>query len=162
MTVSTGNVIKTLHNKTHAGGLKLINSDFAFEIEGHEGVWLHAKQCPWPELSVGGEIEVAGPLGIASWQPQQAKAHQQGAISLYENQAGEIDALMLALLTQGSNARFNAKIYQGTPEDYTFYKPIQDCFIQLDNPDRDWENRSQVLMFSGTLFFHYFGEKIAR
>jgi hypothetical protein len=30
----------------------------------------------------------------------------------------------------------------------------------FDNPDRDWENRSQVTMVSGTLNFHYFGEKI--
>jgi hypothetical protein len=35
-----------------------------------------------------------------------------------------------------------------------------DCFLQFDNPDRDWENRSAATTVSGTLFFHYFGDKI--
>jgi hypothetical protein len=30
--------------------------------------------------------------------------------------------------------------------------------MQMDAVDRDWENRSQILQFSGTLFYHYFGE----
>lgn len=159
MAVSTGDVLKSLHNKTQAGGLKLINSDFAFEIEGFTNIWLLAKQCPWPELSSGGEIEIAGPLGMGQFQSQQAKTHQQGAITLMENEAGQVEDTLLQLLVNGG--RFNGKIYQGTPEDYAFYKPIYDAFLQIDNPDRDWENRSQILTFNGTLFFHYFGEKIS-
>lgn len=160
MAVSTGAVLQRLHNQTLAGGLKLVNADFALEIEGFEGNWLLCKQAPWPELSSGGEIEVSGPLGLGQFQPQQAKTHQQGAITMMENEAGQIDDMLLALLTAGNNARFNAKVYQGTPENYTYYKPIYDCFMQLDNPDRDWENRSQILLFNGTMFFHYFGEKV--
>jgi hypothetical protein len=29
-----------------------------------------------------------------------------------------------------------------------------------DNPDRDWENRAQITQISGTLHFHYFGDKL--
>ena len=28
----------------------------------------------------------------------------------------------------------------------------------MDPIDRDWENRSQILIFTGTLFYHYFGD----
>lgn len=159
MAVSTGATMARIHESVRANGDKAINADFAFEIEGFENMWLLAKQCPWPELSTAGEIEVAAPLGSAVWQAQQTKFNQQGAITLMENVAGDVDNLMLQLLTKGG--KFNAKIYEGTPEAYRSYKPIRDCFIQLDNPDRDWENRSQVLQFSGTMFFHYYGEKVA-
>lgn len=158
MAVSTGAKLQGLHNKVQALGMKAINADFAFQIQGFEDMWLSAKQCPWPELSSGGEIEVAGPLGMAHWQPQQTKTHQQGAITLMETDAGVVDDMLLRLLVQGG--RFNAKVFQGTPMEYSSYKPIYDCFLQLDNPDRDWENRTQILMFTGTMFFHYFGEKV--
>jgi hypothetical protein len=41
---------------------------------------------------------------------------------------------------------------------YLRVKRIVDCFVQVDDPDRDWENRAQVLMITGTVFYHYFGE----
>lgn len=159
MTISNANYLKGFFDKTQALGAKAMSSDFAFEIEGFENMWLLAKQAPWPVLSGAGEIEVPGPLGATFWQQQQAKFAQQGQISLTETVAGSVNDLLVSLIAQGGT--FNAKIYEGTPEKYLRAKPIVDCFIQMDNPDRDWENRSQVLTFSGTLFFHYFGEDIA-
>jgi hypothetical protein len=138
-------------------GDKAVSSDFTFEIDGFEQYYLLTKQCPWPELSPQGEIEVPGPLGSKLWQPQQIGTALQGPISLFETAAGHIDQLMVNLIRGG--ARFNAWIYEGTPERFVRAKRILDCFIQLDSPDRDWENRSQVLTFSGTLFFHHFGEQ---
>lgn len=161
MAVSTGATMARIHESVRAKGDKAINADFAFEIEGFEDIWLLAKQCPQPELSSEGEIEVATPLGGKVWQPQQVKFAQQGAITLMETEAGHIDDMLQALLTSGNKGRFNAKIYEGTPDAYRNYKPIKDCFLVLDNPDRDWENRSQVLQLTGTLFFHYYGEKVA-
>ena len=104
------------------------------------------------------EIEVAGPRGSATWEQQQAKTNQQGAISFMETTAGSIDKMLLQMISSGG--KFNAKIYEGTPDKFLRAKRITDCFLQLDNADRDWENRAQVLMFSGTLFFHYYGEII--
>lgn len=159
MVVSTGQQLGALHAQITAKGLKVVNSDFAFQIEGFESMWMLTKQCPWPELSVGGEIEIAGPQGSGAFQPQQAKAFLQGPISMYETRSGEVDATLMALLTN-KEARFNAKVFEGTPDGFLRAKLLRDCFIQLDAPDRDWENRSQVLTFSGTLFYHYFGESI--
>ena len=159
MTISAPGLLKAFHDTSRALGAKAISSDFAFEIEGFEQYWMLCKQAPWPELSTAGEIEVSGPLGSAAWGQQQAKVNQQGAISFMETTAGSIDKMLIALLSSGGT--FNAKIYEGTPEKYLRAKRVTDCFLQLDNADRDWENRSQVLMFSGTLFFHYFGEIIS-
>ncbi|MGZ8220069.1 MAG: hypothetical protein ACXWT0_00325 [Methylobacter sp.] len=159
MTLSNAAYLKQFHDTAKAQGAKKISSDFAFEIEGFEHNWILTKQCPWPELSTAGEIEVSGPLGSATWEKQQLKTNQQGAISFMETTAGSIDQMLVNLIAQGGH--FNAKIYEGTPTKYLTSKLITDCFIQLDNADRDWENRSQILIFSGTLFFHYYGENIA-
>lgn len=156
MAVNTGAYLKGFHDKTAALGDKAINSDFTFEIEGFEDTYLLVKQAPWPELSPQGEIEIPTVLGSKIFQPQQVATAQQGQVSLYETMAGSIDELLVKLLSQGG--RFNAKIYEGTPDNFVRCKTIRDCFIQMDVPDRDWENRSQPLMFSGTLFYHYFGE----
>lgn len=159
MTISQAAYLKSFHDTAKASGSKTISSDFALEIEGFEQNWILTKQCPWPELSTAGEIEVPMPLGAAAWEMQQAKVNQQGAISFMETTAGSIDQMLVNLIASGG--KFNAKIYEGTPEKYLRAKRIEDCFIQMDNPDRDWENRSQILIFSGTMFFHYFGEIIA-
>lgn len=158
MTASNVQYLKDFHDKTKAAGAKAISSDFAFEIEGQEASWLLTKQCPWPTLSTAGEIEVAGPMGSAGWELQQTKVNQQGPISFFETVAGSINTMLFNINAQGG--RFNAKIYEGTPDRFLRAKRIRNCFMMLDNPDRDWENRSQVLIFSGTLFFHYFGEEL--
>lgn len=156
MTVSNPSFLKTQFATTMALGDKAISSDAYFEIEGYEDVGLLIKQFPWPELSPAGEIEVAMPMGQAHWQPQQLKVNQQGQVSVYETTAGHAQNLFQNLIA--NRGIFNAKVYEGTPENYTRVCPIRQCFMVLDNPDRDWENRGQVLMISGSLFFHYFGD----
>lgn len=154
--VKSGAYLKQLFNSTAALGDKVVSSDAYFEIEGFEHLGLLIKQFPWPELSPGGEIEVPMPSGAARWQPQQLKINQQGQITLMETQAGHVQKAMEDIIFQ-NGARFNATVYEGTQDDHTRKAQIRDCFIQLDNPDRDWENRSQIMQISGTLFFHYFG-----
>lgn len=156
MTVSTAKYLKGFSDSTRALGRKAINSDFTIEIEGYEGMYLLTKQCPWPLLTPGGEIEVPTPLGSTVWEAQQIKTAQQGAISFLETAAGDIDQMLVDIIKDGGY--FNAKIYEGTPKKYLRVKRIEDCFIQLDPTDRDWENRSQPLTFAGTMFYHYYGE----
>lgn len=165
MAVSTNAYLKTLYGATLAKGAKVINSDFTFEIEGYEDSYLLCKQAVWPEISPQGEIEISTPLGATMWQPQQLKVAQQGQVTFMETVLGSVDNLMNNLLLRGGTydaggITFNAKIYEGTPQHYLRYKRIVDCFLQIDPIDRDWENRSQPLLFSGTLFYHYFGEMV--
>lgn len=156
MTVSKDRYLKTFYSAAQNLGYKAISSDFTFEIVGYEEMYLLCKQAPWPDLTPQGEIEVTMPLGATRWQPQQVKNAQQGPISLMETMKGHVSSTLLSIIADGGT--FDATIYEGTPQNYLRKKQIWDCFMQLDNPDRDWENRSQVLTFSGTLFYHYFGE----
>lgn len=158
MTVSTGSYLKNMHGKVRAMGRKAVNSDFTIEIEGYEHIYLLAKQCPYPTLTSGGEIEIPTPLGAVVFEAQQTKVNLQGAVSFLETVAGDIDQTLVNILKDGGY--FNAKIYEGTPEKYIRYKRIEDCFLQIDSADRDWENRSQPLIFNGTMFFHYYGEVV--
>jgi hypothetical protein len=158
MTVSKAAYLHGFFDEAIAGGRKVVNSDFTFEIEGFESTWLLVKQAPWPELTPQGEIDIAGPVGQAQWQAQQMKVNRQGSITMMEVTPGTISKTLLGIITQGGY--FNARNYEGTPEKFLRYKIFRDCFIQFDDTDRDWENRSQVLTFSGTLFYHYFGDDV--
>jgi hypothetical protein len=158
MTVSTSAYLKGFYDKTRALNDKVVNSDFTFQIEGYEGAYLLAKQCPWPKVTPQGEIEVPTPLGSRYYMAQQQDYAHQGQVSFMEVRPGDIDRMLIDMVLRDSQARFNARIYEGTPLQYLRYKRIVDCFLVLDDPDRDWENRSQILTFSGTMFYHYFGE----
>lgn len=159
MTISTGSYVKSFHDLALVMGQKKISSDMAFEIQGYEQYWLLCKQFPWPVLSIGEAIETPTPLGTAMWTPSQIKIHHQGSVTFEETVTGSIDTLLLDLLKRPEP--FNAKVYEGTPQKYLNYKPIYGCTMSFENPDRDWENRSQILLLSGTIFFHYYGEIIA-
>ncbi len=158
MPVSNPAYLRGFYNTSKALGAKVISSDFTLEIEGFEQNYLLCKQAPWAQVSVAGEIEVPTVLGAASWQPQQARVNHQGQIALEETIAGSIDNMLINLIAGGGT--FNAKMYEGTPQRFLRAKRYENCFIQCDDPDRDWENRSQILLFTGTMFYHYFGEVI--
>lgn len=157
MTVSTQDYLSSIFKSSVAMGDKAINSDAYFEIVGHEDKSLLIKQFPWPVTSVGDAIEIALPMGMNSAQASQLKIYQQGGVSIYETVAGDAQDLFENLIAKGG--KFDATVYEGTPEKYSRKCRIVSSFMVLDNPDRDWENRGQVLMISGTLHFHYFGNQ---
>lgn len=159
MTVSAAEFLKGSYNAQRLLGDKAIASDATMVIEGFENMSLLIKQFPWPILSTGGEIEVPGPMGLTSWQPSQLKIAQQGAVQIMETVGGQAHDFAEALVSRGG--RFQAAVYEGTPDRFTRGLRIVDAFVQLDNPDRDFESRQQILLVSGTIFFHYFGDKVA-
>lgn len=158
MSVSSAEYLKGLYNSARALGNKSISSDAYLEIEGHEGIGLLTRQFPFPTLSTAGEIEIPSAMGATMWEPQQLKVAQQGQMAFTETIKGHI-ALFLEAMTKNGGI-FQAKVYEGTPDKFHRAYELRDCFFQADNPDRDWENRSQVTTISGTMFFHFFGEKI--
>jgi len=158
MTISNAQYLKGFYDVTKNLGAKVISSDFSFEIEGFENNYLLCKQAPWPEVSPEGEIEVPFPLGAVYVQSQQIKIRRQGPIAFMETIQGSVDNMLSNIVSLGGY--FNAKIYEGTPQRFLRAKRIVDCFMQFDDADRDWENRSQILMFNGTIHYHYFGEVI--
>jgi|GEM_PF-741121 len=159
MNISNAAYLRGFYDSSRAMGVKEASSGFSFEIEGFEGNWLLCKQTPWPTFSPAGAIEIPGPLGTTMWQPLESGDIQQGQISMSETAAGQLDQQMVDLMTR-NGATFKAKIYEGTPEKFLCAKRIEGACIELDNPDQDWKNRSQPLIFNGMLTFHYYGEVI--
>lgn len=158
MTVSTGAYLQQHYNLIKALGDKSVSSDAMFVIDGYEDLRLLTKQFPWPVLTSAGEIEVSGPLGITTVQPQQIKIFQSGSVEFYETRRGDMQSFMEKIIAGGG--KFNATVYEGTVDKYQRAMPIYDCFLELENAARDWENRSQLTTIGGTLNFHYFGETI--
>lgn len=159
MTVSSAKYLKGFYSAAKALGAKSINSDAWMDIEGHSEMGLLTKQFPWPTLGSQGEIEVPGPLGTKSWQPQQIQLAQQGAIAFSETDIGHVMNFMTNVTLSGTG-QFNATVYEGTPDKFKRAYKLVDCLFVPDAADRDWENRAQVTIINGTLFFHFFGEAI--
>ena len=158
MTVSSKEFLLGSYNASRLLGDKAIVSDAVMVIEGFETLSLLIKQFPMPFLSTEGEIEVPTPLGAKMWQPQQLGVAKQGPISIMETVGGQAHKFCEEVAARGG--KFEATMYEGTPERFHRACKIRDAFIQLDNPDRDWESRAQILLVSGTVFFHYFGETL--
>ena len=156
MTVSNDRYLKTFYTATQNLGYKEISSDFSLELVGYEEMYLLCSQAPDPTLTSAGEIEVPSVLGSSRFQPQQVKVAQQGSITFMETMKGHVSSTLLSIIADGGT--FDATLYHGTPTSYLRKKQIWDCFLQLDNPDRNLDDRSQILKFSGTIFYHYFGE----
>ncbi len=159
MSVSAPEVLRGYYNAIKALGDKSVNSDAYFEIEGYESLSLLIKQFPWPIMGPAGEIELPTPMGGKMWQPQQLNNALQGQISFTETRSGMVQRFLSDVVAK-SGGIFQAKVYEGTPDRFTRAVRLRDCFFQPDSTDRDWENRSQVTLINGTLFFHYFGETL--
>lgn len=156
MTVSNEAYLKSVFDATTALGDKVVSSDAQMVIEGYDVLSPLIKQFPWPVLSSQGEIEVPGPMGTKTWQPQQVNTALQGPISFFETKLGQIQDMIRAINENGG--RFDARIYEGTPENHSRSARIKKCFLVLDQSDRDFENRAQLMMVSGTIHYHYHGE----
>lgn len=148
--------LKSYYKQSQAIGAPAINANFAIQIVGFEDAWLSAKQAPWVTITPRGEIEVPGPAGLNTYIPQSLKTEFTGPITLIETESGYIDSVITRINAIGS--QFDAIVYEGTPDRFTLAKEYRNCFLQIEPVDRDHENRAQVLTWSGSLFFHYFGE----
>jgi hypothetical protein len=155
MTVSTAKFLNTTFNTTRALGDKAVSSDAQFVIDGHEDVTLLIKQFPWPIITPAGSIEIPGLMGTNMLQPQQAKTWFESPIAIFETVNNTVGDMLIDILK--NRGVFSATVYQGTIDNHTRAAPLLGCFMVMESPDRDWENRSQVLTFSGTLNYHFFG-----
>jgi hypothetical protein len=129
-------------------------------MDGFEKMGLLTKQFPWPIMGVMGEVEIAGPAGMPMYEPQQSKTAFQGSITFEETVTGMVHEFTRDVIVTNGGIIPAATIYEGTPDRFYRAIRIRDAFFLFDNVDRDWENRSQVTLVNGTIFFHYFGEVV--
>lgn len=137
-------------------GDNLISADATFVPQGFESARFVVKQFPDPKVSGGTEIEVAHAGGGSIYRQAPFDAKFTGGFMMYENVAGTAQRFVEDVMARGGY--FDARIYEGTPERNYSSKLVVQCFVRLDPTDRDWENRQQVVMISGTIFGHYYGQ----
>lgn len=160
MALSAPQDLKQYHTAAQALGETSVNSDGTLVIEGFENLMLNTKQFPWPLTTPAGEIERPGPLGMVMAKPQQIKVYQQGPLTLIETQRGAVQTFLEDVVTRNKGI-FQARVYEGTPTRFVRGYRLLDCFFVSDNPDRDYENRATLTTISGTMHFHFYGDKLA-
>ena len=162
MANSSALYLKNLYDKIRGTGRKAITSDYTLEIEGHEGSYLLCKQVPLALIKSAGEIEVFGPLGMKMYERQQNEIAFTGSLAFYETTQGTTEKMLEDIIANSGEdgGWFNCKVYHGVPSKHIGGRRYQDCFFVPDNPETDVESRGQVLMITGSMFGHYFGEKI--
>jgi len=156
MTISKIALSKRTFSKVQAMGDDIIASDAELVIAGMEDYSLLFKSFPHPIISGGDGIERPLPLGLTKWNKSQVEIHQQGAINMFENTLGHASEAMQKLISNGGS--FNARVYEGVKESHLRSYQIRDAFIKLEPAERDWESKTQTLLITGTIFYHYFGE----
>lgn len=155
--ISTGAYQKSLHASSAALGAKIVSSDATLIIEGFEGLFHLTMEFPSPFLSPGDAIEVPGPLGTMTWQPSQVKTAQQSSISFLETVGGHTLSMFESMI--GNGGTFNAKVYEGTPDNYLRVARLYNCMITIDPTTRTAEGRSELIRYSGTMSYLYFGSE---
>lgn len=145
-------LVQSLGEKVNAG-------DATMEPNGFPGMYLTIKQFPHPTISGGNEIEVPGPGGMSMYQQQPIDTKVTGGITFLETSSGFVKQFFRDVIAVGGY--FDCRIYEGTPERHTRSYLLEQCFVKIDPSDRDWENKTQVLMLTGTFFGHFFGRQFA-
>lgn len=158
MTVSPADLLAKNYKTAQALGQKEVQCDAYFEIEGHEELKFLAKTFPRPVLASAGVIESYLPGGTKVQKPQQLQTAQTHEVSFYVTKGGAVEKALLALNDNGGI--FQATVHLGqVGNPYASY-PLTDCFLAEISPlDQDVEGVGQHVLMSGTLYYHYFGER---
>lgn len=158
MSVSPADLLAKNYKTAQALGQKEAQCDAYFEIEGYENLKFLAKTFPRPVLASAGTLESYLPNGVKVQQPQQLQVAQTHEVSFYVTKGGQVEKALNAL--NNSGGIFQATVHLGrVDKPYASY-PLTDCFIAEISPlDQDIEGVGQHVMMSGTLYYHYFGER---
>ncbi len=158
MSVSPADLLAKNYKTAQALGKKEAQCDAYFEIEGFENLKFLAKTFPRPILASTGVIESYLPGGLKMGQPQQLQTLQSHEVSFYCTADGAVEKALMQLNNNGGV--FQAVVHLGQiDKPYASY-PLQNCFLAEISPlDQDIEGVGQHVMMSGTLYYHYFGER---
>ena len=160
MALSAPQDLKQYHSTAQALGETSVNADGMLVIDGFENLLMLIKQFPWPVTTPQGEIERPGLLGMVMAKPQQLKTYQQGPMTMIETQSGMVQTFLEQVVARNRGV-FQGRVFEGTPTRFVRGYRLLDCFFVSDNPDRDQENRATLTTISGTMHYHFYGDKIA-
>ena len=158
MSVSPADLLAKNYKTAQALGNKEVQCDAYFEIEGFEELKFLAKTFPRPVLASAGVIESYLTGGIKTQSPQQLQVAQTHEVSFYVTRGGQVEKALNQL--NNSGGIFQATVHLGQVDSPYASYPLTNCFLAEISPlDQDVEGVSQHVMMSGTLYYHYFGER---
>jgi hypothetical protein len=158
MSVTPADLLAKNYKTAQALGNKEAQCDAYFEIEGFEELKFLAKTFPRPILASAGVIESYLPNGIKTGQPQQLLTLQSHEVSFYVTRGGQVEKALNQLNNNGGI--FQATVHLGQVDNPYASYPLTNCFLAEISPlDQDVEGLGQHVMMSGTLYYHYFGER---
>ncbi|NDY89703.1 hypothetical protein [Ideonella livida] len=142
-------------------GTKRNAGTFTLVPEGLEAAYLTFKQLPVPFLSPSGEAaEAATPGGGATYVPTPPETRFTGAVTCTETTSNALRNF-LDWAAKQPNGIFNATIYDGTLDAHRGGWKVVGCILKMDTFDADADNRTQVMNVPGTIWYNFFGERVA-
>jgi len=160
MSVASIKSAKASYDATRALGSTAVSSDFTLNIDGYENSYLLITQAPHMLLGPGEAIDVPDPGGLFHREPSQIKIAGDGQCTIKETVAGHAEDMLLDMLMSGKQFMFDCWLKDGADPNFYRYKwRYRHCFFIPEVTQRDWANRAEIFSRSGTLYFHYFGER---
>lgn len=145
-----------------ARGAPAIAAEYLFVPEGYEELKLAVKSFTLPVNVAEEMIQVNAVGGMTFGIPQLAKTYFTGAVSFIEDVNGGVHKLLTALsATQTIDNRptLNGAIYRGAEDNYTQKWELKNIsFYGFESTAVDYENRTQLTVWSGHMAYSYFGE----
>jgi hypothetical protein len=154
--VNTAAYHESNYRLVQALGAKLTAGNFTFEPVGFGGMYLLIKQFPLPFLSGGDAIESPEPGGGFGYVQGPIRTAFEGQVGLQETESGIARQFLVDVIRGGGY--FDARIYEGTPGKNTGSYSIEQAFMKIEPPDIDWENRTQLLLLTGSINYRFFGK----
>lgn len=149
-----------VYQKTKALGEIALNSEYTMVIDGKDEYTYLVKQFPVPQVTPEDVIEVPLIGGFKTATQQTPRFDFRGSIAFKENMDGAVRALIESLQADveiGVRPTFNATLYLGTPDNFKQkWRIIDAVLFGFDPLDTDTENRSQITVLQGQIFYMYF------
>lgn len=149
-----------VYQKSKALGEIALNSEYTMVIDGKEDYTYLIKQFPVPQVTPEDVIEVPLIGGLKTATAQTPRFDFRGSIAFKENMDGAVRSLieeMQASVEIGNRPKFNATIYLGTQDNHKQkWRIIDAVLFGFDPLDTDSENRSQIAVLQGQIFYMYF------
>lgn len=148
------------YQATKALGEKSINSEYVLVLDDAPDIQYLFKQFPIPVTAPEDIIEVPMQGGIKGGTQQVPRFDHRGTVAISETVGGHARALLEAAQATRSvkeRPKFNGVIYHGTPDSHAQKWRIIDAqFFGFDPIDTDVENRGQLTVYQGQIFYMYF------
>lgn len=152
-------VAQDFQNVKGIHGEFLLQSIGMFVIRGLEDYRFLIKACPRPILTEGDPARTKCAGGVEIVTRAQPENVYEGQLSIIETEGGAVNVLA-DWIAQREGGEIDADFYVGTPDNYTQVHELLACAIRFEPSDFDTDSRSEGVVISAPITYHYFGSNV--